>query len=71
MVSWVSFLIPAENIAGRMAMLITLFLVLVNIFGTVTAYVYPQYQGTCLASTHWAGSVIPHTLYPTYSLCHA
>ena len=31
-VSWVSFLIPPEVIPGRMAMLITLFLVLINIF---------------------------------------
>ena len=31
-VSWVSFLVPPEIIPGRMAMLITLFLVLTNIF---------------------------------------
>ena len=35
-VSWVSFLIPPEVVPGRMAMLITLFLVLINIFNIVT-----------------------------------
>ena len=35
-VSWVGFLIPPEVVPGRMAMLITLFLVLTNIFNTVT-----------------------------------
>ena len=36
-VSWVSFLIPPEVVPGRMAMLITLFLVLINIFNIVTS----------------------------------
>jgi hypothetical protein len=35
-VSWVSFLVPPEVVPGRMAMLVTLFLVLINIFNTVT-----------------------------------
>ena len=35
-VSWVGFLIPPEVVPGRMAMLITLFLVLINIFNIVT-----------------------------------
>ena len=35
-VSWVSFLIPPEVIPGRMALLITLFLVLTNIFNIIT-----------------------------------
>lgn len=35
-VSWASFLIPPEIVPGRMAMLITLFLVLTNIFNIVT-----------------------------------
>ena len=34
-VSWVSFLIKPEMVPGRMALLVTLFLVLVNIFNTV------------------------------------
>ena len=37
MVSWVSFLIKPEVIPGRMALLITLFLVLINIFNGVKA----------------------------------
>ena len=35
LVSWVSFLISPEVIAGRMGMLITTLLVLVNLFGTI------------------------------------
>jgi hypothetical protein len=35
-VSWISFLIPMDVIPGRMALLVTLFLVLVNIFNTVS-----------------------------------
>lgn len=35
-VSWISFLIPPDIVPGRMALLITLFLVLVNIFNNVT-----------------------------------
>ena len=36
-VSWISFLIPVHAIPGRMILLVTLFLVLVNIFNTVIA----------------------------------
>ncbi len=35
-VSWISFLIPMDITPGRMQLLVTLFLVLVNIFNTVT-----------------------------------
>jgi len=35
-VSWISFVVPPDVIPGRMALLVTLFLVLVNIFNTVT-----------------------------------
>ena len=34
-VSWISFMVPSENIPGRMALLITLLLVKVNLLGTV------------------------------------
>ena len=34
-VSWVSFLVKPEVVPGRMAMLVTLFLVLINIFNSV------------------------------------
>ena len=33
--SWVSFLIKPEVVPGRMALLVTLFLVLINIFNSV------------------------------------
>ena len=36
-VSWISFVVPPDVIPGRMALLVTLFLVLVNIFNTVTS----------------------------------
>ena len=36
-VSWMSFLVPPDVISGRMALLITIFLVLVNIFNSVTS----------------------------------
>ena len=49
-VSWVSFLIPPEVIPGRMAMLVTIFLVLINIFNTITN-VSPNVEGmTAIAS---------------------
>merc|ERR1712002_556564 len=35
-VSWISFLIPMDVIPGRMALLVIVFLLLVNIFNTVT-----------------------------------
>ena len=35
-VSWISFLIPPDIVPGRMALLITLFLVLINIFNNIT-----------------------------------
>ncbi len=34
-VSWVSFMIKPEVVPGRMALLVTLFLVLINIFNSV------------------------------------
>ena len=39
--SWVSFVIPPEVIPGRMALLINLVLVLVNMFGTVIDQIPP------------------------------
>ena len=49
-VSWSSFLIPPEVIPGRMALLVTLFLVLINIFNTITN-VSPNVEGmTAIAS---------------------
>ena len=49
-VSWVSFLIPPEVVPGRMALLVTLFLVLINIFNTITN-ISPNTEGmTAIAS---------------------
>ena len=36
-VSWISFVVPPDVIPGRMALLITLFLVLVNIFNNINS----------------------------------
>ena len=36
LVSWASFLIPPDLIPGRMNLLVALFLVLINIFNSVT-----------------------------------
>ena len=43
-VSWISFVVPPDVIPGRMALLITLFLVLVNIFNTITTNI-PKAEG--------------------------
>ena len=43
-VSWVSFVIPPEVVPGRMALLVTLFLVLTNIFNTITN-ISPNVEG--------------------------
>ena len=51
MVSWVSFLIPPEVVPGRMALLVTLFLVLSNIFNTITN-ISPNTEGMT-AITSW------------------
>lgn len=46
-VSWISFVVPPDVIPGRMALLITLFLVLVNIFNSVTTNT-PKAEGKSL-----------------------
>ena len=46
-VSWISFVVPPDVIPGRMALLVTLFLVLVNIFNTVTTNT-PKAEGMCI-----------------------
>ena len=53
MVSWISFVVPPDVIPGRMALLITLFLVLVNIFNNITTNT-PKAEGelTNLATVH-------------------
>eukprot|EP00090_Calanus_glacialis_P024072 TRINITY_DN37374_c0_g1_i1.p1 TRINITY_DN37374_c0_g1~~TRINITY_DN37374_c0_g1_i1.p1 ORF type:complete len:266 (+),score=63.00 TRINITY_DN37374_c0_g1_i1:102-800(+) len=49
-VSWVGFLIPPEVVPGRMALLVTLFLVLINIFNNVTN-VSPNTEGMTAISS--------------------
>lgn len=49
-VSWSSFLIPPEVVPGRMALLVTLFLVLINIFNTITN-VSPNVEGMTAISS--------------------
>ena len=48
-VSWISFVIPPEVIPGRMALLITILLVLVNLFGTIISTQPPSHGPTYLA----------------------
>ena len=52
--SWVSFLIPPEVVPGRMALLVTLFLVLINIFNNVTA-ITPNTEGMTAISSWMLG----------------
>ena len=53
--SWVSFLIPPEVVPGRMALLVTLFLVLINIFNNVTA-ITPNTEGMTAISSWMLGN---------------
>lgn len=64
--SWVSFLIPPEVVPGRMALLVTLFLVLINIFNNVTA-ITPNTEGMTAISSWMLGNnifeiIVPETL---------
>ena len=43
-VSWISFLVPPDIIPGRMALLVTVFLVLINIFNNATSKI-PKAEG--------------------------
>ena len=52
--SWVSFLIPPEVVPGRMALLVTLFLVLINIFNNVTS-ITPNTEGMTALSSWMLG----------------
>jgi len=57
-VSWTSFIIPPEDVGGRMALLVTLFLVLVNIFTSVTENA-PKAEGLTAVET-WVMACIIH-----------
>ena len=56
-VSWISFLIPPDNVPGRMAMLITVFLVLVNIFNTITTNI-PKAEGLTAIETYIVACIL-------------
>ena len=43
-VSWISFLVPPESVPGHMTILVTVFLVLVNIFNSITSNI-PRADG--------------------------
>ena len=62
--SWISFIIPPEVIPGRMTLLITLLLVLVNLFGTVITK-QPSSNSTTLVAI-WTISCI---MFVTAALC--
>ena len=49
LVSWISFLIPPDVIPGRMGLLITLLLVLINLFNTVVGTQPPAKSPSALA----------------------
>ena len=46
-VSWISFLVPAHNIPGRMGTIMTLLLVLINIFNSIRTH-RPKADGKLL-----------------------
>ena len=50
-VSWISFMVPPDIIPGRMALLVTLFLVLVNIFNNITTNT-PKAEGEAGQTVH-------------------
>ena len=69
--SWVSFLIPPEVVPGRMALLVTLFLVLINIFNNVTS-ITPNTEGmTALSSwmLGWQKSGIDRNILNLFPAC--
>jgi len=57
MVSWISFLIPPDVVPGRMTLLITVFLVLVNIFNTITTNI-PKAEGLTAIEAWVIGCVL-------------
>ena len=51
-VSWISFLVNPEVIPGRMTLLVTIFLVLINIFNNVTSN-SPNVEGLTAISSRY------------------
>ena len=72
-VSWISFVVPPDVIPGRMALLITLFLVLVNIFNTVNNIIkglllFPDCIHHFLSQMLFLGKWLPLFISCLYSL---
>ena len=59
-ISWISFVIPTEAIPGRMALLVTLLLVLVNIFNSSTDSQPPTDTITAASGVTFAQLSKPH-----------
>ncbi len=51
-VSWISFLVPPDIVPGRMTLLVTVFLVLVNIFNTITTNI-PKESAYVIETGHF------------------
>ena len=70
-VSWISFLVPPEIVPGRMTLLVTVFLVLVNIFNTITTNI-PKAEGLTGTDLYKLGQKLkenfPKALLHIYSL---
>lgn len=64
-VSWISFVVPPDVIPGRMALLITLFLVLVNIFNSVTTNT-PKAEGEQVKYKWTELTAAYHNFNPTF-----
>ena len=62
--SWISFLIPPEVVPGRMALLVTLLLVLINIFNNVTS-ITPNTDGMTAIGSWMLGE----SKFTFFSLC--
>ena len=58
-VSWISFLVPPDIVPGRMALLVTVFLVLINIFNTITTNI-PKADGMYKMTSAWFNYEIFH-----------
>lgn len=68
-VSWISFVVPTEAIPGRMALLITLLLVLVNIFNSATDNQPHSDTITAASGTKYSFQIIGYS-YENLILCN-
>ena len=78
-VSWISFVVPIDAIPGRMALLVTLLLVLINMFNSSVEKEPLTHEITALSGTTKKREIKGHILTlvsdvkvgycPAYSLC--